>query len=155
MVQRALPVGGGADTNGETVKKIMIRGRLRRLATVSAGAAVLAASAATFAPSAQASTSASWIGPGEANNSHGVWCVQHLINDWVQKNGINGGGRPMTEDGIFGPQTEGYIKEFQTLHMGAVSDGIVGPYTGDSILEAGDQYYGGRHYCYTYLPTTW
>jgi peptidoglycan hydrolase-like protein with peptidoglycan-binding domain len=137
--------------------KIRTSHHSRRLAIVTAGAAILAASAAVVAPEAQAS--AGWIGPGYTNNTHGVWCVQHLVNDVIQKWDVDHqygdwthGGRPMTEDGIFGPQTEHYIKVFQDIN-GYGTDGIVGPGTGAKMLEEGDQYYGGLGYCYWYIPT--
>jgi hypothetical protein len=36
---------------------------------------------------------------------------------------------------------------------GRPKDGIVGKDTGGSLLVDGDQYYGGRNYCYTYAPS--
>jgi hypothetical protein len=48
------------------------------------------------AGSAQASPSAGYIGDGYGNNSHGVWCVQHLVNDVAAGHGK---GRPLVEDG--------------------------------------------------------
>ena len=104
---------------------------------------------------ANASPSASYIGWGYTNNPHGVWCVQHLIND-IYAEQTHTGQRPMKEDGLFGAQTDSYIRWFQRQFMGtAAVDGVVGPQTGGGVLKEGDAYYGGYNYCYTYVPSDW
>ncbi|MEV7239557.1 hypothetical protein AB0N06_38630 [Streptomyces sp. NPDC051020] len=100
---------------------------------------------------AQASTSAGYMGDGYANNTHGVWCVQHLLNDVAQDAGQ---GRPLAEDGLWGPNTKSWVKWYQsTSPYNLTSDGVVGKGTGGFLLLEGDQYYGGRNYCYDYVPS--
>lgn len=99
---------------------------------------------------AQASPTAPYIGDGYPNNPHGVWCVQHLINDvysYYRQRSI----RPITEDGVRGPNTKSWVEWFQN-YVGLYPDGIVGRSTGQQLLEDGDSYYGGHNYCYTYVP---
>lgn len=98
---------------------------------------------------AQASTSAHYIGYGYANNKHAVWCVQHLTNDVAQ---VYGHHRPLAEDGIWGKHTYNWVRWFQGV-QGLKKDGIVGKSTGGYLLYDGDQYYGGKNYCYKYLPS--
>ncbi|MCC2275230.1 peptidoglycan-binding protein [Streptomyces sp. ET3-23] len=125
----------------------MFRGKLVARAVAVAAAAVLAAGAA--ATTASARPGAGYIGYGYPNNSHGVWCVQHLINDVAQDHGIH---RPLQEDGAFGKHTYDWIRWFQTTYY-YHADGIVGPDTGGALLAKGDAYYGRTNYCYNYLPT--
>ncbi|RKT09779.1 hypothetical protein BX285_6884 [Streptomyces sp. 1114.5] len=98
---------------------------------------------------AQASPSAGYIGDGYGNNSHGVWCVQHLVNDVAAGHGK---GRPLAEDGVWGPNTKSWVRWYQGID-GRTQDGIVGRDTGGDLLLDGDQYYGGWNYCYTYVPS--
>ncbi|MCQ4043967.1 peptidoglycan-binding protein [Streptantibioticus rubrisoli] len=98
-----------------------------------------------FAGTANATTVAGYVGSGQTNNSHAVWCVQKLIDD---------SPAPYTTptDGVFGPDTENAIESFQVwAHIRR--DGIVGPQTGDALLTKFHDYYD--NYCYGYLPTTW
>lgn len=122
--------------------------RVRKAAGLTAVGVLLAVGGG--ATSAQASPSAAYIGDGYTNNSHGVWCVQHLIND--TKVFYNGGSRPMSEDGVWGPQTKSWVIWFQKLES-LTPDGIVGKETGGYILRDGDSYYGGHNYCWTYVPS--
>ncbi|MFE9451811.1 peptidoglycan-binding protein [Streptomyces sp. NPDC006739] len=110
-----------------------------------AGIAVVAAGmvAGIVTGTAHASTTAGWIGPGQTNNSHGVWCVQAAINASPVPTPI------LDEDGAYGPKTEAAIKAFQQYYHLSV-DGIVGPGTGDKIWK----WDGYSSYCYTYVPTT-
>ncbi len=112
-----------------------------------AGAALLALGAA--AGSASAFDTADLIGDNRPNNPHGVWCVQHLINDVARQNNR----ATVDEAGVWGPQTKDQVQWFQTfVHL--QPDGIVGPYTGDNILYRGGAYYGGKSgYCFTYVPS--
>ncbi|MGC0421728.1 hypothetical protein [Embleya sp. AB8] len=104
-----------------------------------------------LATQAQASPGAGYIGPGRNNNTHGVWCVQHLVNDVAQSHGK---GRPLAEDGKFGNNTLSWVKWYQGASgHGLVKDGDVGKGTGGWLLLDGDSYYGGRNYCYTYVPS--
>ncbi|WP_327287468.1 peptidoglycan-binding domain-containing protein [Streptomyces sp. NBC_01198] len=118
--------------------------------TRKAGIAVAAAGIATgiMAGTATASTSAGWIGPGQTNNSHGVWCVQAAINASPVPTPI------LDEDGRYGSKTEAGIKAFQKyyhLTTNGKADGIVGPKTGNKVWDLDDN----STYCYTYVPTTY
>lgn len=117
---------------------------------VAAAAAGLALTASVG--SASASTSAGTIGYGYSNNTHGVWCVQHLVNDIARFY-----GRPtITEDGLWGQQTYNQIYWVQQEYdfLGLQKDGVVGKQTGEFLLEFGDQYYGGNGYCMSYVPSS-
>ncbi|MGY4929416.1 peptidoglycan-binding domain-containing protein [Streptomyces sp. 900105755] len=120
-----------------------------RLASMARAAGIAAATALFVVgavPQAQASPSAGYIGDGYANNSHGVWCVQHLLNT-AQSEGVQ-----IPEDGLWGPITKQDVEQFQ-YGWGLTPDGIVGKATGQKLLDKGDPYYGGHNYCYTYLPS--
>ncbi|MER6084233.1 peptidoglycan-binding domain-containing protein [Streptomyces sp. NPDC001833] len=119
---------------------------LTRMLGVAAAMVVLVVGAV---PQAQASPSAAYIGDGYPNNPHGVWCVQHLINDVYED--IYPRMRPIPEDGLWGPNTKWGVKWFQD-QVYLYPDGIVGRATGQKILEEGDSYYGGHNYCYSYVP---
>ncbi|MFF2149516.1 peptidoglycan-binding protein [Kitasatospora sp. NPDC058190] len=114
------------------------------VAVAMAGAALLGLSG-----TASASDTAGYIGDNQPNDTHGVWCVQHLINDVARQNNR----ATVDEDGVWGPQTKDQVQWFQNfVHVSP--DGIVGPFTGDNILYHGDQYYGGKSgYCFTYVPS--
>jgi hypothetical protein len=84
---------------------------------------------------ASASDTADSIGDNPPNNTHGVWCVQHLINDVARQDNR----ATVDEDGVWGPQTKEQVLWFQNfVHVPA--DGIVGPFTGDNVLYHGDQH---------------
>lgn len=127
----------------------MIRKSMMAKAAVTAASAALLALGAT-AGSASANPNAGYVGPGETNNTHAVWCVQKLIDD-------SPAPAYTAQDGVFGPSTEAAIKTFQTWARqhgwGTASDGDVGPATGDALLGSFSDYYDG--YCYTYLPTSY
>ncbi|MFV5994515.1 peptidoglycan-binding domain-containing protein [Streptomyces sp. NPDC056231] len=126
------------------------RSVLVRMAGVTAGLALLTAGTVT---QAQASTTAGYIGDGYANNTHGVWCVQHLLNDIAYDHGY---GRPLAEDGHWGPDTRSWVMWYQRTAPSLFNltvDGIVGKGTGGYLLLEGDDYYGGNNYCYTYVPS--
>ncbi|MBT2470251.1 hypothetical protein J7E97_20825 [Streptomyces sp. ISL-66] len=126
--------------------------------------AVLAASAALLtgvmtAGSASASTTAPYIGNGYTNNTHAVWCVQHMINYAIDR-GRYWGVAKVAEDGVWGPKTRQAVVGVQNGTGGSLNpDGIVGPKTGDMLMFEGDPYYSGRSagdgYCHTYLPTSY
>lgn len=124
---------------------------------LAAKASVVAASTALLAGAslgtAHASTSAGYIGDGYANNTHGVWCVQHLYNVFAkEQRDIYGYATPdIAEDGQWGKQTKAAVTLFQSWYH-EDQDGIVGPNTGWDLLQL-DSYYGGRNYCYWYIPT--
>ncbi|MGW5349519.1 peptidoglycan-binding domain-containing protein [Streptomyces sp. NPDC004031] len=118
------------------------------------GRAAVAATAAGLAlavgmGTAQASTSSPYVGYGYTNNTHAVWCVQHLANDVAKTYG----GPTITEDGVFGPATYNEIRWFQGFVWLPV-DGVVGKATGYALLDWGDRYYGGNGYCMGYVPST-
>ncbi len=112
----------------------------RKMGIVLATAGVVAG---VVAGTANASPTAGWIGPGQTNNSHGVWCVQAAINASPVNTPY------LTEDGEYGPATEAGIKAFQHYY-GFTADGIVGPSTGNEIWAWDDN----SSYCYTYVPTS-
>jgi hypothetical protein len=123
--------------------------RVAKSASLVAGATILGLCG--IATAAQASPSAGYIGYGYSNNAHGVWCVQHLVNDVEQ---AQGHGRPLTEDGLWGPNTYNGVRWYQAHNThGTTVDGIVGKDTGGWLLLDGDSYYGGYNYCYTYVPS--
>ncbi|WP_327739127.1 peptidoglycan-binding protein [Streptomyces nojiriensis] len=123
---------------------------LARRTALAAAAAALAATA--LSGTANASTSASYIGDGYRNNTHGVWCVQEIVNNWYE--GWGPGSPRIAEDGIWGPQTKQALQQFQQA-FSVKADGVVGPQTGYALLtnDAHDPYQGRNGYCYTYIPT--
>jgi peptidoglycan hydrolase-like protein with peptidoglycan-binding domain len=112
-----------------------------RKAAITVGAAGVVTAALTG--TAHASPTAGWIGPGQTNNAHGVWCVQAAINASPVPTPY------LTEDGAYGSKTEAGIKAFQKYY-GLSADGIVGPGTGNKIWQFDDY----SSYCYTYVPTS-
>ncbi|MFL6116691.1 MAG: peptidoglycan-binding protein [Catenulispora sp.] len=115
-----------------------------------AAAVILATSLGTAtvtATQAQARVGADWVGPGEPNNPHAVWCVQRILNV------LDHAG--LAEDGSFGPATQGAVNKFQWAHQ-LSGDGIVGPKTGRMLLNSFASY---QHttvwnpYCSYWLPT--
>ncbi|MFF2993174.1 peptidoglycan-binding protein [Streptomyces sp. NPDC057950] len=134
--------------------------RLPRSLAVGLAAAAVAGGALFAAPAASASQLPN-IAEGYDNNPHAVWCVQHLINDWVIHEHVSGNiTRPMDEDGVFGNETASWVKKAQVWWMGLPGDGIVGPHTGQHLIHdtslTGDNYYGGSgHYCDGFIPTDW
>ncbi|MFG2112927.1 peptidoglycan-binding protein [Streptomyces sp. NPDC048718] len=129
-------------------RKSLLRATAAKAAGLTAAVALLTVGTMT---QAQASPSAGYIGDGYANNTHGVWCVQHLLNDVAEDLGH---GRPLTEDGQWGPNTKSWVKWYQgTAPFNLTADGIVGKSTGGWLLIEGDQYYGGTNYCYNYVPS--
>ncbi|WP_236653683.1 peptidoglycan-binding domain-containing protein [Streptacidiphilus melanogenes] len=135
--------------------------RLTSRVGITMGAAALALAAS--AVGAHASTTASWIGDGYPNNTHGVWCVQHSLNYFQRTVGpaMKYQIPVIAEDGIWGPQTKRAVVLFQEdMAVGNLqADGVVGPKTGDALIETGDQYYNGYNgeyatgYCADYVPT--
>jgi peptidoglycan hydrolase-like protein with peptidoglycan-binding domain len=118
----------------------------KTLATrISLVGAAIGLAVGAFAGTANATTVAGYVGPGQTNNSHAVWCVQKLIDDSPSPGYT-------AVDAQFGPNTETAIKAFQKW-AGLPQDGIVGPHTGDALLTKFSDYYD--NYCYGYLPTTW
>jgi len=61
-----------------------------------------------------------------------VRILQKALNDHIAAYGyvtqLGGNGKELAIDGIFGPQTEAFVKFFQTSNQ-LVVDGIVGPKT--------------------------
>ncbi|MEW2463982.1 peptidoglycan-binding domain-containing protein [Streptomyces sp. NPDC046994] len=114
--------------------------------TAVTGAALVCA-VAGLVGTADASTTAGWIGYGYANTGNGVRCVQEAVNN-------SPAPAHVTVDGAFGPQTYSGIKSFQQWwnHAGYSPhlsvDGVVGPQTGDQMLG----YVGAG--CYLYVPST-
>ncbi|MFF2149635.1 peptidoglycan-binding protein [Kitasatospora sp. NPDC058190] len=105
-------------------------------------AVLLIASAATtgLAGSASAAPGASWLGYGYTTSGPGVRCAQAAINSWD--------GAGLSQDGVFGPDTEAAVRQFQS-ERGLRVDGIVGPQTGDLLWQQVSD-----SNCYAYLPTS-
>ncbi|WP_223241857.1 peptidoglycan-binding domain-containing protein [Streptomyces sp. CBMA123] len=85
-----------------------------------------------------------WVGYGKSNTYASVKCVQEISNDLQYQTGYHG----IAVDGSFGPDTYGAIVAIQAW-ASLQQDGVVGPRTGDVMVEATKDYYG----CYPYLPT--
>ncbi|MEU4068110.1 peptidoglycan-binding domain-containing protein [Streptomyces wedmorensis] len=116
---------------------------MTRLAFVAASTAL---ALGAWAAPAQAHPWAEWIGYGQPNTREGVRCFQDLFNDlWWQT-----GYHPITEDGLFGPDTDGAIRAFQKWKR-LSADGIVGPETGTALLNATD--WGNGTGCDYYIPS--
>ncbi|MET9962260.1 peptidoglycan-binding domain-containing protein [Streptomyces sp. NPDC006326] len=119
----------------------------QKLATSAAVAAIATALAGgVLAAPASAAPGVSNISVG-SGNTHGVWCVQLAVNNWAERTGQ---GRPLVQDGKFGTNTKTWVVKFQKA-SGLGADGIVGPSTGNSILDNDGGY---RAYCYDYVPST-
>lgn len=117
----------------------------KKLAAVALAAVGTVGGLSMSVGTASARVGAPYIGPGYPNNPHAVWCVQKLIDDSPSP------GYAST-DGVFGPKTESAIIAFQRW-AGLTADGVVGPATGDALLN--DFSDGYDNYCYTYLPTSY
>lgn len=86
-----------------------------------------------------------------SSNSHGVWCVQYALNNFYDKV-ENSHQRPLSQDGVFGPQTADMVRWFQAkVELGV--DGIVGPDTGEELLPWDADKNGTAGYCWKYVPT--
>ncbi|MEU1629831.1 peptidoglycan-binding domain-containing protein [Streptomyces sp. NPDC020096] len=125
----------------------------KSISRVLVAATALTLSTAALAGTAQASTTAPWLGYGYTTSGSGVWCVQHLVNDYLRL-----GGQPtIGEDGQWGPQTDGAVRNFQQHVFGNLQvDGTVGPQTGSKLLNVDwtDAYSGPNGYCQQFIPTT-
>ncbi|MGA5822437.1 peptidoglycan-binding domain-containing protein [Kitasatospora sp. NPDC094028] len=85
-----------------------------------------------------------WVGYGRSNTYNSVKCVQQISNSLRYQTGY----KSIAVDGAFGPDTAGAIVAIQ--HWANLDpDGVVGPRTGDVMIESTKDYYG----CYNYLPT--
>ncbi|WP_045692495.1 peptidoglycan-binding domain-containing protein [Streptomyces rubellomurinus] len=115
-------------------------------------AAALTLSTAALAGTAQASTTAAWLGYGHTTSGTGVWCVQHLVNDYRRA----AGEAAIGEDSQWGPQTDGAVREFQQVVLGSSqADGVVGPATGSKLMnyDWNDSYAGPNGACKPFVPT--
>jgi hypothetical protein len=109
-------------------------------------------SAAGLADTAQASTTAPWLGYNHTTSGTGVWCVQHLVNDYLRVDGQ----ATIAEDGQWGPNTDGAVRNFQQTVLGSSqADGVVGPQTGSKLMnyDGTDPYAGPDGSCMPYVPT--
>ncbi|MFD9688928.1 peptidoglycan-binding protein [Kitasatospora sp. NPDC059146] len=121
------------------------------------GRGLVAAAALTLATvgltgTAQASTTAPWLGYGHTTSGTGVWCVQHLVNDYLRA----GSSPTIDEDSQWGPKTDGAVRDFQAHVYGNLQqDGIVGPQTGSKLLNYDwtDPYAGPNGSCRPFVPT--
>lgn len=126
-------------------KKLAVRAGL----TTALATAAAMSFAVSSVGSAHAAVGADWVGWGETNHPHAVWCVQQLIDD-------SPAPAYAYPDGKFGQQTYTAIQEFQTWAQGqgwdtGGTDGVVGPSTGEVLLDSFPD--GYDNYCYSYLPT--
>ncbi|MGA5818330.1 peptidoglycan-binding domain-containing protein [Kitasatospora sp. NPDC094028] len=127
----------------------MIKNSIRRGLVAVAG---LALSTAALTGTAQASTTAPWLGYGYTTSGDGVKCVQHLVNDYRRAAGLV----DITEDSQWGPQTDDAVRNFQQVILGSSqADGIVGPATGSKLLnyDWNDPAAGPNGYCQPFVPT--
>jgi len=64
--------------------------------------------------------------------------LQKVLNDHIAAYGqvtqFGANGKELAIDGIFGPQTEAWVKYYQSTR-GLVADGIVGPKTKAALAE--------------------
>jgi peptidoglycan hydrolase-like protein with peptidoglycan-binding domain len=67
----------------------------------------------------------------KGNNGDAVRGVQEVMKFHDQSDGE---GQPIHVDGIFGPQTDNWVRGFQTA-VGTASDGIVGPITWRALVS--------------------
>ncbi|AEM84279.1 peptidoglycan-binding domain-containing protein [Streptomyces violaceusniger] len=121
-----------------------------RLKTLSVRAGLLAATAALgigslLAPPATAATPPSTISKGDTG--HGVWCVQHAVNNYYKTYYGKSSG-PLTEDAAFGTSTADWVAWYQGRY-GLHADSVVGKSTGFWIITD-DGYYS--NYCKAYVP---
>ncbi|GHI06274.1 hypothetical protein AQI88_36365 [Streptomyces cellostaticus] len=112
---------------------------------------------------AEAKPGASYIGYNHVTSGTPVWCVQRSLNyiidghNWPSMYGNPPYGK-LDEDGAWGTKTYQTVKWFQAWAVGGTPDGVVGPQTGQQILDRGDPYYNGSSwngwgYCYDYVPS--
>ncbi|MGQ4484538.1 peptidoglycan-binding protein [Streptomyces sp. 372A] len=122
-----------------------------------AAVTVAALSAVALAGPAQAVTTAPYVAYGDTGTA--VKCVQIAVNvaDEVHVG--------ITVDGIWGARTEERVRAFQRDHRWAFGevgqeipldvDGVVGPNTGDVMLDFIEAYAPGwGNTCYYALPTS-
>ncbi|MBS2539576.1 peptidoglycan-binding protein [Catenulispora sp. NF23] len=124
---------------------------MRRIRNAAIAAVVTAAAGLIAVPAAQARVGAGWVGNGETNNPHAVWCVQNMLDGL----GYNAGAT----DSLWGPNTRAAVLRFQTAYRSVLGtpDAIVGPSTGDELLDvwaATGHSNGWGGYCGYWLPTT-
>ena len=83
------------------------------------------------------------------SQGEGVKCAQIAVN-WANAFPVN-----LAEDGIWGEQTQWGVVAFQRWKLGdSQADGVVGPNTGDRMLETLREYnMATANYCYQYLPS--
>ncbi|MEU9075527.1 peptidoglycan-binding domain-containing protein [Kitasatospora sp. NPDC048538] len=85
-----------------------------------------------------------WVGYGKANAYASVKCVQQTSNSLHYQTGY----KEIAVDGRFGPDTYGAIVAIQKW-ASLEQDGVVGPRTGDVMVESTKDSFG----CYRSLPT--
>ncbi|MEU9045960.1 MULTISPECIES: peptidoglycan-binding domain-containing protein [unclassified Kitasatospora] len=116
-------------------------------------AVALTLSTAALAGTAQASTTAPYLGYNHTTSGTGVWCVQHLVNDYLRLSGE----ATISEDSQWGPQTDAAVRNFQQAVLGSSqADGVVGPRTGSKLMNVDwtDPYAGPNGSCLPFIPTT-
>ncbi|MFD7452379.1 peptidoglycan-binding protein [Kitasatospora sp. NPDC059827] len=85
-----------------------------------------------------------WVGYGKSNTYASVKCVQLISNSLHYQTGYH----TVDVDGSFGPDTYGAIVALQQWAR-LDPDGVVGPQTGNVMVEATKDSYN----CYSSLPT--
>ncbi|MFD8205442.1 peptidoglycan-binding protein [Streptomyces sp. NPDC059695] len=116
---------------------------LKRAALLSSAAAV---ALVTFAGTAGASTSAPYLSYGSRGD--GVTCVQAAVNL------AHAVSVPLEIDGAWGDRTQAGVVAFQRWKLGdSQADGVVGPDTGDRMMQVLSQAPALAEQCYDYLPT--
>ncbi|MFF8377239.1 peptidoglycan-binding protein [Streptomyces sp. NPDC015661] len=119
------------------------RPTLRRAALLTSSVAV---ALVTCAGTASADTSAPYLSYG--SRGEGVKCVQAAVNL------AHAVSVPLEIDGVWGERTQWGVVGFQRWKLGdSQADGIVGPTTGDKMMEVLSQAPALADQCYDYLPT--
>lgn len=131
--------------HSSAVRKLRIPGLAMGVAGTFAALAIFTGTAA------QAASNVGNIGYGA--HGPGVWCVQQAL-DFAASNGWIPASP--TVDGFFGTQTKLAVKEFQAQDLkNAPVDGIVGPITGQALLQA--EWDNGHtewvQECFPYIPS--
>ncbi len=116
----------------------------RRGAFLSAAAALVTVGVLSGTAQAVPNSGSLYVGYGRSNAYASVKCVQQISNSLHYQTGYH----TVAVDGSFGRDTYGAILAVQKW-AGLQQDGVVGPQTGNVMIEATKDEYG----CYPYLPT--
>lgn len=99
---------------------------------VRAGVALGATALGLMASGGMAGSANAWVGGSYVrygDSGPGAWCVQHGLD------AMDRGDIWVVQDGQFGPATLAAVKKFQGI-FGLAQDGVVGPATGQQLMDA-------------------